>query len=107
VIFRNQKGQMTGELKDGVYEQILKRRSHSFHSQGALAIDTKHLNALKLLGATQVKKVFQDTGETFTASIDSFVDYGWEKQWTDEDGSQTFLNEKYWQYQNSKQMALF
>ena len=107
MIFRNNKGQMTGELKNGVYEQHLKRRSHSFHSQGALAIDTVHLNSLKLLNATLIKKVFQDTGETFTAEVSDFVDYGYEKQWAEEDGSQTFLAEKYWQYQNSKQMTLF
>ena len=107
MIFRNQKGQMTGELKEGIYEQHLKRRSHSFHSQGALAIDTQHLFSLKQLNAKLVKKVFLDTGETFTASLDSFTDYGYEKQWTQEDGGQTFLAEKYWAYANSNQMALF
>ena len=107
MIFRNNKGQMTGELKDGVYEQKLKRRSHSFHSRGELAIDTQHLASLRQLNATLVKKVFVDTGETFTASLNSFIDYGYEKQWTEEDGSQTFLNEKYWNYVNSNQMALF
>ena len=107
MIFKNNKGQMTGEFKDGVYIQHLKRRSHSFHSQGALAIDTQHLASLRQLDAKQVTKVFLDTGETFTASLDSFIEYGYEKQWTEEDGSQTFLNEKYWNYKNSNQMALF
>lgn len=107
MIFRNQKGQMTGELKDGIYEQHLKRRSHSFHSQGALAIDTQHLFSLRQLNARKVKKVFSDTGETFTADLADFAEYGYEKQWTAEDGSQTFLAERYWAYANENQMALF
>jgi len=68
VIFRNRKGQMTGELlPDGVYEQRLNRPAHAFHSRGELAIDTAHLDSLKALGAVRVRKVFGDTGETFEA----------------------------------------
>ena len=105
MIFRNNKGQMTGELKEGVYEQHLKRRSHSFHSQGALAIDTQHLTSLRLLGASSVRKAF-DNGETFTATIDAFIEFGYEKQWSLEDGTQTFLAEKHWHYRNGAQMSL-
>jgi hypothetical protein len=106
VIFRNQKGQMTGELKDGIYEQRLRRKMHSFHSQGALAIDTVHLASLRQLGASQVRKIF-DNGETFTATIEDFTEHGYEKQWTSEDGMQTFLAERFWIYRNEAQMALF
>jgi hypothetical protein len=106
MIFRNQKGQMTGELKDGIYQQHLKRRTHSFHSHGALAIDTVHLASLKQLGALQVRKVF-DNGETFTATIDDFTEHGYEKQWTSEDGMQTFLPERFWSYRNDAQMVMF
>jgi len=108
VIFRNQKGQMTGELlPDGVYEQRLNRPAHAFHSRGELAIDTAHLDSLKALGAVRVRKVFGDTGETFEATLDSFEEHGYEKQWTQEDGPQTFLAEKYWAYRNAAQAALF
>jgi hypothetical protein len=108
VIFRNRKGQVTGELlPDGVYEQHLNRRSHTFHSRGELAIDTAHLNSLKLLGAVRVRKIFRDTGETFEATLGSFAEHGYEKQWTPEDGPQTFLAEKYWGYHNATQGELF
>ena len=108
MIFRNQKGQMTGELlPEGVYEQRLNRRSHAFHSRGELAIDTAHLNSLKALGAVRVRKIFGDTGETFEAALNSFEEHGYEKQWSNEDGMQTFLAEKYWAYHNSAQAALF
>jgi len=106
MIFRNQKGQMTGELKDGIYEQHLKRKAHSFHSQGALAIDTQHLASLRQLGAFRIRKVF-DNGETFSATLKDFVDFGYEKQWSNEDGMQTFLAEKYWGYSNKAQGVLF
>ena len=108
MIFRNRKGQMTGELlPDGVYEQRLQRRFHAFHSRGELAIDTAHLNSLKSLGAVRVRKVFQDTGETFEATLDSLIEHGYEKQWSVEDGPQTFLAERYWGYHNAAQAALF
>lgn len=105
MILRNNKGQMTGEVIDGVYEQKLKRRSHSFHSQGALAIDTQHLTSLRQIGAYLVRKSF-DNGETFTATIATFLEHGYEKQWSEEHGAQTFLAEKYWIYHNSAQMQL-
>ena len=108
MIFRNRKGQMTGELlPGGVYEQHLKRRSHTFHSRGELAIDTAHLNSLKALGAVRVRKVFGDTGETFEATLGSFEEHGYEKEWSAEDGPQTFLSERYWGYTNAAQGALF
>ena len=108
MIFRNRKGQVTGQLlPDGVYEQHLQRRSHAFHSRGELAIDTAHLDSLKSLGAVRVRKIFSDTGETFEATLDSFAEHGYERQWTPEDGPQTFLAERYWGYQNSAQAALF
>lgn len=106
MILRNKKGQMTGELRDGIYEQSLKRTAHSFHSQGLLAIDTEHFERLKMLGATHVRKTF-DNGETFTATLEDFKEYGFSKQWTIEDGEQTFLAEKHWSYRNENQMALF
>ena len=108
MIFRNRKGQMTGELlPDGVYEQRLNRPAHAFHSRGELAIDTAHLDSLKALGAVRVRKVFGDTGETFEATLEAFAQHGYEKQWSVEDGPQTFLAERYWGYQNAAQGALF
>lgn len=106
MIFRNNKGQVTGELRDGIYEQKLKRNAHSFHSQGALAIDAEHFARLKILGATHVRKSFSN-GETFMAALADFTEHGFEKQWTIEDGEQVFLAEKYWAYKNDAQMALF
>ena len=108
MIFRNRTGQVTGELlPDGVYEQHLKRRFHAFHSRGELAIDTAHLDSLKLLGAVRVRKIFSDTGETFEATLDSLIEHGYEKQWSEEDGPQTFLAERYWGYHNAAQGVLF
>jgi hypothetical protein len=99
---------MTGQLlPGGVYEQHLKRRSHTFHSRGELAIDTAHLDSLKSLGAVWVRKIFSDTGETFEATLHSFTEHGYEKQWSAEDGPQTFLAERYWGYQNTAQGVLF
>ena len=72
-----------------------------------MAIDTAHLNSLKALGAVRVRKIFGDTGETFEAALNSFEEHGYEKQWGNEDGMQTFLAEKYWAYHNSAQVALF
>jgi len=80
---------------------------HSFNSRGELAIDTAHLNTLRELGAVLIRKVFQDTGETFEATLEAFAEYGYEKQWTQEDGPQTFLAEKHWAYHNAAQPALF
>ena len=108
MIFRNRKGQVTGQLlPDGVYEQHLKRRTHTFHSRRELAIDTAHLESLKALGAVLIRKIFQDTGETFEATLEAFAEHGYEQQWTQEDGPQTFLAEKYWAYRNAAQPALF
>ena len=109
MIFRNRRGQVTGHLlPDKVYVQPgLIRRLHTLNSRGELAIDTAHLESLKALGAVLVRKVFQDTGETFEATLDAFAQHGYEKQWTQEDGPQTFLAEKYWAYRNAAQPALF
>jgi hypothetical protein len=106
MILRNRKGQMTGEVKDGVYEQHLKRGAHAFHSRGELAIDTQHLKSLKGMGATKVRKIFGDTGETFEATLEKFDLHGYEKQWTESDGPQTFLNEKHWTYRNDNQYSM-
>jgi len=109
VIFRNRRGQVTGQLlPDKVYVQPgLIRSLHSFNSRGELAIDTAHLESLKALGAVLIRKVFTDTGETFEATLEAFAEHGYEKQWTQEDGPQTFLAEKYWAYRNAAQAALF
>ena len=88
MIFRNSKGQVTGQLLDDkVYEQRLNRRKHSFHSRGELAIDSQHLKSLMHLGCVK--------------------EHGYERQWTESDGVQTFLNEKYWHYENENQMKMF
>jgi hypothetical protein len=109
VIFRNRRGQVTGNLlPDKVYLQPgLIRRLHSFNSRGELAIDTAHLNTLRELGAVLIRKVFQDTGETFEATPEAFAEHGYEKQWSADDGMQTFLAEKYWAYRHTAQPALF
>ena len=109
MIFRNNRGQVTGHLlPDNVYVQPgLIRSLHSFNSRGELAIDTAHLTSLKALGAVRVRKVFSDTGETFEATLEAFAEHGYEKQWSVEDGPQTFLAEKYWAYHNAAQPALF
>ena len=109
MIFRNRRGQVTGQLlPDKVYVQPgLIRSLHSFNSRGELAIDTAHLESLKALGAVLIRKVFTDTGETFEATLEAFAEHGYEKQWTQEDGPQTFLAEKYWAYRNAAQGALF
>jgi len=108
MIFRNSKGQVTGQLLDDkVYEQRLNRRKHSFHSRGELAVDSQHLKSLTHLGCVKVRKIFEDTGETFEAGMEAFKEHGYERQWTESDGVQTFLNEKYWHYENENQMKMF
>jgi len=106
VIFKNRKGQITGQVKDGIYEQHLKRGPHTFHSDGALAIDTEHLQTLKAMDVSLVKKMF-DNGETFVAHVTDFGDFGYEKQFGQDNGPQTFLAIRYWHYHHEAQMSLF
>ena len=65
------------------------------------------LKSLMHLGCVKVRKIFEDTGETFEAGMEAFKQHGYEKQWTERDGVQTFLNEKYWNYENENQMKMF
>jgi hypothetical protein len=107
-VLRNRKGQITGEIRpDGWYEQNLARAVHAMRMDGSLGIDTEHLDELLLLDVVGVRKVFKDTGETYEVSLEKLQELGFQKQWSSEDGKQTFLAEKHWGYKNEAQPRLF
>jgi hypothetical protein len=107
-VLRNRKGQITGQIKsDGWYEQSLSKTVHAMRMDSSLGIDSEHLEKLLVMDVVGVRKVFRDTGETYEAHLEKFKEFGFEKQWSVEDGKQTFLADKHWSYKNAEQPRLF
>jgi hypothetical protein len=103
MILRNNKGQVAGELRDGIYRKVVDSKRHKMKIYNAYGVDLEILE--KMRGQCEkVRLLEKDTKNIYETSYESFLKNGIQKNY---DGKQVFLPLKFWMLENRCNLSLF
>jgi len=81
-------------IEDGVLKKKVKRSKHFFRVANAWGVDRATLEEAMVKGVECVELYDEETGDTYSASVDDFLRWGWVLDLGY--GSQIFLRETRW-----------
>lgn len=103
MILRNYKGQIAGELRDGIYRKVVERKKHLMKMFDGYGID-KHILDILEKDCTKIRLLEKDTKKIYETTPGVFMEKGITKNF---DGEQVFLSLKYWVAENTENLTLF
>lgn len=103
MILRNNKGQIAGELTDGIYRKVVDSKKHKFRMFNAYGMDKEIMD--KLSGqCDKVRLLEKDTKNIYETDFESFTKNGIQRNY---DGVQVFLPLKFWLLETHCNLSLF
>lgn len=102
VAFRNSKGQIIGNLKDGVFRKSASKKKHYMRVLEAWGTDNDVLSKLRGLGCTEVRIMDTDTKNVWSTSFATFYEKGYAKVFGH--GTQVFLHKRFWTIKNGEKI---
>lgn len=94
LIFKNNKGQKVGWLKEGIYRKEVSRKKHLMKLYNAWGIDAGIMEALKKEGCTEIRVKDKDTKAIYSVSYTDFMKNGVAAYF---EGPQYFLPLQFWE----------
>lgn len=95
MLFKNNRGQIAGSLKEGIYRKKVDSRKHKMKVYDGYGIDKVIFNQLELEGCTQIRLLEEDTGNIFSVLFSLYNEKKIEKTFAGQ-VPQVFLPLKYW-----------
>lgn len=93
MLFRNEKGQRVGELKDGVYRKIVSGSKHLQKNMDAWAIDSKIVDTLIKEDAQEIRIKDSETDNVYMIPVSEFISHSVERNFGF--GKQMFVSRKF------------
>lgn len=103
VEFKNQKGQVVGEMHDSIYRKKVIREKHLMKMFGSYGIDADIFKKLVELKCKEIRVKEKDTDCIMSCSFETFANNKIMKNF---DGPQFFLPSKFWTISNPNQQTL-
>lgn len=103
-VYRNQKGQVVGELKEGIFRKKVNSSRHRLRIFPAYGLDAHILDDLELSGAKEIRLKETDTKNIYSTTIENFRKHHIAKNLSH--GLQVFLPLSKWSVESASQKKL-
>lgn len=91
MVFHNSKGQMIGNLKDGIFRKVVRGSKHLLKIRNAWGLDSEVVGQLEGQ-CKEIRIKDSETGTVFKTSFENFKEHCFEMDFV---GKQTFLEKRY------------